>query len=174
MKATAARWIAGLGAVALACVMLTAPHTEVTEASWVDAEHASASFESLTVPAPVGVTCTATGTLGVLPVMTLDWQLPAGYTLSDIEVAEFNADGLLMGLIDFLLSVDNTESLGDGNYRTTLRLGLLGGLIGGGKTIAFRVIGPGTWRSDWLVARGTWSPLGLTNTCVIGTAPSGD
>ncbi|WP_125098547.1 hypothetical protein [Leucobacter chromiireducens] len=145
----------------------------LTEASWADTEAAAASFVALTVPTPQPLTVKCAfnpGLLGAAPKITVDWRVPAGTTGYTMASAEYGylAQGGLTPLTAALLgsvTVSGTTSAA----KTEFNLGLLGGLLGGGASVAVRLTGPGGWKSAWLVATGTSGLAGTNADCTWST-----
>lgn len=157
-----------LGAVALM-------PSEESAAAWVDAEAGRASFAATTVPTPEPRTAKCgfdPGLLGATPKLTLEWRVPAGATGYTMASAEYGhlANGGLTPLTSALLgsvTVTGTPSAA----KVEFNLGLLGGLLGGGATVAVRLTGAGGWKSAWLVATGTSGIAGLNADCKWSTLP---
>lgn len=162
-------------ALPLALLLGLAPGADETEAAWADAEAAQGSFTALKVPTPVSTAACVTtpGPLGLSPTVTVNWRAPAtatGYTLAQAEFG-YSTGGLLLPLTAALLG--NVSTTGTpAAYSTVASGGLLGGLLGGTSTVAVRFIGPGGWRSSWLVATATMGLAGLNPTCTLSEAPS--
>lgn len=147
--------------------LLIAPPPGETEASWVDPEASAASFETITVPAPTYLGCRASGLLGLLSTLRIDWQAPANADQLVLEVGRMDG-GLLVPLTQALLGdyvATEPISGNPGAYRTTVSVGaLLGTALGGSTVIGLRYAGPNgenDWKSDWLRVNGTWHLLGL-------------
>ena len=167
------RWAAVLVALAVVAVVL-APAPRETEAAWVDVEAAAATFTATKVPAPESTAqCVTTpGLLGLTPSVAVYWRAPAsatGYTLANAEFG-YSTGGLLLPLTSALLG--NVSTSGTTTYTTTASGGLLGGLLGGTSTVAIRFVGPGGWRSEWLVATASMGLAGINPDCKVSFVPS--
>lgn len=168
------RFSAGVAGAAI-LAMLAVP-TSLTDASWSDPEVAVASFSAMTVATPQALTpkCQFNpGLLGATPKITVEWRVPAGATGYTMASAEYGylAQGGLTPLTSALLgsvTVSGTTSAA----KTEFNLGLLGGLLGGGASVAVRLTWPGGWVSPWLVATGTSGLLGANADCTWSTVPS--
>lgn len=162
-------------ALPLALLLGLAPGANETDAAWADAEAARGVFTALKVPTPVSTAACVTtpGLLGLSPTVTVNWRAPAtatGYTLAQAEFG-YSTGGLLLPLTAALLG--NVSTTGTpAAYSTVASGGLLGGLLGGTSTVAVRFIGPGGWRSSWLVATATMGLAGANPTCTLSEAPS--
>lgn len=167
------RWAAVLVALALVALLL-APAPRETDASWIDAEAVQTTFTAMKVPAPESrAQCVTTpGLLGLTPSVAVYWRAPAsatGYTLANAEFG-YSTGGLLLPLTSALLG--NVTTSGTTAYTTTASGGLLGGLLGGTSTVAIRFVGPGGWRSEWLVATASMGLAGINPDCKVSFAPS--
>lgn len=171
-RATAAR-ISALCAALGVVAALFAPMPIQTEAAWTDAETARASFGTYRVPMPVYTSCSATGLLGLDSVLTVNWRAPANAAGLTVEYGQSDSSGLLLPITDALLGdVTTTAVSGDpGAYKTVVRVGLLGGVTGGSKSIGIRYSLPNAandWKSQWMTVSGTWYLLGLgTPKCAL-------
>lgn len=167
--------VAIVAAAALALVI--APHPTETEASWVDSEVGNATFNAITVPTPqsTGACVAAGGLLGVAPTVTVPWKVPDGLTGYTVLNAEFGqmTGGLLLPLTSVLLGNMTTTGTPTA-YTTVASGGLLGTLLGGTAVISIRFIGPGGWKSPWLVASASMALAGLNPKCELSVAPSVD
>jgi hypothetical protein len=168
-------------ACALALAILlglgTIPHPQPTDATFTDTEAASASLSAGTVQPPVRIGtpgCTAGGVLGILPTVTITWQVPAqsGYTVDNVEFGQLNTQGLLVPIVDLELLNSVTTTGTPTSYSTRIGGLMLQNLLGGQKVIGMRIHGPGAWTSSWLVATATWGALGIGNTCTMSIVPS--
>lgn len=166
----AAAALAAVGVVAA----LVLPAPEQTEAAWSDPEYASGTFTAMTVPAPIYTSCSASGLLGLTAVLTITWRAPAGSSGLTLEYGQSDSSGLLIPIISSLLgNVETNPVAGDpGAYRTVVNIGLLGGLLGGKKSIGLRYSlpnGANPWTSQYMKVTGTWYALGLGSpTCALG------
>lgn len=166
-----------LGISVLALVGMVPP-VPSTEAAWTDAERATATGTSINVPEPISSGspgCVASsGLLGANPQVSISWRAPAtatGYDLTKAEFGQIVNQGLLEPILSNLLG--NVKTTGNAAaYVTVIDGGLLTGLLGASKTFGIRFIGPGGWRSDWLVANATMGLLGANPQCSMSTAPS--
>lgn len=144
-----------------------------TEATWADSESGNAAFGTYQVPAPVYTSCEATGLLGLNSTLTIHWRQPPGVAGLALEYGQSDSSGLLIPLTDALLgNVTTTAVSGDpGAYTTVVRVGLLGGLVGGSKSMGLRYSLPNAgndWKSSWMTVSGTWYLLGLgTPKCAL-------
>lgn len=171
------RMLAAVAAMAVLLGLGAAPAIDQTEAAWVDQERGNATFTAVNIPEPVSLApgcVTSSGLLGADPVVTITWRVPAsaaGYTVSNAQFARF--DGGLLGalLTPALGSLETTGS--PTSYVTVVKGGLLTGLLGDAKSFAIRLVGPGGWTSDWIVANSSMGLLGANPKCNMTTAPSG-
>lgn len=173
------RLLAGIVGVSLLAGAGAAPSVQMTDAAFTDSEHVSSStFTALNVPEPISSTtpgCVASsGLLGANPQVTVNWRVPAGvagYTKDNAEYGQISNQGLLEPILSNLLG--NVSTTGTpAAYVTVINGGLLTGLLGATKTFGIRFIGPGGWRSDWLVATASIGLLGANPQCTMSTAPS--
>ncbi|MGW9157921.1 MULTISPECIES: hypothetical protein [unclassified Microbacterium] len=154
------------------------PTVPSTEAAWTDAERATATGTSINIPEPIASGspgCVASsGLLGANPRVTISWRAPAaatGYDLTKAEFGQIANQGLLEPILSNLLG--NVQTSGNAAaYVTVIDGGLLTGLLGATKTFGIRFIGPGGWRSDWLVANASMGLLGANPQCAMATARS--
>lgn len=166
-----------LGISVLALVGLV-PAVPSTEAEWTDPERAGATGTSINIPEPISSVTpgcvTNSGLLGVNPQVTISWRAPAtatGYDLTKAEFGQIVNQGLLEPILSNLLG--NVKTTGNAAaYVTIIDGGLLTGLLGASKTFGIRFVGPGGWKSDWLVANATMGALGVNPQCSMSTAPS--
>ncbi|NLB47161.1 MAG: hypothetical protein GX814_05405 [Microbacteriaceae bacterium] len=82
--------------VSLALIaLLIAPPLGETEANWVDPEASGASFETITVPSPTYLGCQASGLLGLVSTLSIDWHAPTNAGQLVFEVGRMDG-GLLV------------------------------------------------------------------------------
>lgn len=154
-----------LGALAVIVAAVVAPPAD-TLASWTRHTYAQGSFSAITVPPPVlGATCTlAPGTAGLNPVITITWSLPAGYAFGDVRYGYYNVSGLEVVTGALLGSVTTT---GGPTYTTKFGSGLLGGLLGGSKTVGLLIVHSSGWTSRWVTVTASMGALGANPTCTL-------
>lgn len=163
------RHLAALAAAAGALLLLAVASTPVeqTEAAWVDRENVRVNLSTLTVPPPVlGPVCTTNpGLLGATPSITVDWTLPAGYTLASARYAA----GLTLGAMQPQPTTGyTTTTTSPGNYRTVFSGGLLAGLLGGQASVGISVAhSTSAWTSKWASATGGSAILGINPYCAV-------
>jgi len=159
------RALVGIGVLAVAAALLVSP-PRPTLASWADTENATGAFGALTVPPPVlGATCTlAPGALGLNPVITITWSLPAGYALGDVRYGYYNVTGLEVVTGALLSSITTT---GGPTYTTKFGSGLLAGLLGGSKSVGMLIVHSSGWTSKWATVTATMGLAGANPTCTV-------
>lgn len=159
------RALVGLAVLAVAAALIVSPPRS-TLASWGDAESATGSFDALTVPPPaLGPTCTlAPGALGLNPVVTITWTLPAGYAFGDVRYGYYNVTGLEVVTGGLLGSVTTT---GGPTYTTKFGSGLLSGLLGGSKSVGMLIVHPSGWMSKWATVTASMGLAGSNPTCTV-------
>lgn len=159
------RALVGLAVLAVATALIVSPPRQ-TLASWVDGEQSYGAFGALTVPPPAfGATCTlAPGTAGLNPVVTITWTLPAGYAFGDVRYGYYNVTGLEVVTGGLLGSVTTT---GGPTYTTKFGSGLLGGLLGGTKSVGMIIVHPSGWTSKWATVTASMGALGSNPTCTV-------
>jgi hypothetical protein len=166
--------VATLGIVASGSVQPTA-----TEASWTSADQTKAAFVAITVPPPVitadGCTASATGggTLGLGPLVTVTWQLPASptgvaYTVSNVAFG-LGAGGL-GSLVPLTASSVSTSGPSGGVYTTKYSGSVLSGLLSATFTVALWVVDPSGWKSHQVGYTASIGLLGLGTSCVLQAA----
>lgn len=177
MKMRTRRLLGGVVGLAVLLGVASTPAAQQTDAAFTDDESAAATFTALTVPAPVesrSPGCVASGgTLGLNPSVTIYWRIPAGvtgYSVADAQYVEATG-GLLGQLLDPLLGGISTTGTASA-YVTVISGGLLSGLLGGEKSFAIRLKGPGGWTSSWLVADAKIGLAGANPRCTIGVLPA--
>jgi hypothetical protein len=171
------RSLSAIAAVSVLAAIGAASTVEPTEAAWGRTEHATAVLTAYDVPEPIPSTtpgCTADGTLNVSPTVTIRWRVPEGvmgYSVADAEFGQVLNQGLLEPILSN--AMQNVTTTGTPSaYVTTISGTLLANVLGGRKTLGIRFLGPGGWRSDWLVATAQFGALGIGNSCTMSTAPS--
>lgn len=159
------RAVVGLAVLAVAAALIVSP-PRPTLASWVDAEYSNGSFSALTVLPPIlGATCTlAPGVAGLNPVITITWSLPAGYAFGDARYGYYNVSGLEVVTGGLLGSVTTT---GTGPYTTKFGSGLLGGLLGGSKSVGMLIVHSSGWVSKWATVTASMGLAGSNPTCTV-------
>lgn len=158
--------VAAAAVIALAAFVVSPPRE--TLASWTDTAYGTGGFTAYTVPRPVfGATCTLVpGFLGTNPVITVTWTMPAGYTLTNVSYGYVATAGLEVITGGLLSNV--VTSGGPTAYSTNFNSGLLGGLLGGSKTVGIRINQTGTgWYSAWSSATASMGLAGINPTCVV-------
>lgn len=159
------RALVGLAVLAAAAALIVSP-PRPTLASWVDTEYSTGSFGTLTVPPPIlGPTCTLSpGVAGLNPVITVTWSLPAGYAYADVRYGYYNVGGLEVVTGGLLGSVTTT---GTGPYTTKYGSGLLGGLLGGTKSVGMLMVHSSGWMSKWATVTASMGLAGINPTCTV-------
>lgn len=159
------RALIGIAVLAVAAALLASP-PRPTLASWTDAESSTGAFAALTVPPPVlGATCTlAPGTLGLNPVITVTWSLPAGYAYGDVQFGNSGVTGLEVVTGSLLSSITTT---GGPTYTTKFGSGLLGGLLGGTKSVGMLIAHSSGWTSKWATVTASMGVAGSSPTCTV-------
>ncbi|MBV1777833.1 hypothetical protein KRR55_01755 [Paeniglutamicibacter sp. ABSL32-1] len=163
-----------LGAAAAMCagllVALVPP--AATTAAWTDAEHSSAGFAALVVPAPVIDSCTAESVLvnlSLRPRVILTWHYPSvGYTRAG---AQYWSGTSVANLAQ--VSEGNglsTTGADPGPYTSTFQGGLLAGLLGGTAHVGISAGHASGWSSKISTARATFPLLVGSGSCVITNA----
>jgi hypothetical protein len=171
------RLIAGVVGMAMLIGVGVVPSISSTEAAWARSEHVASAFTAYDVPEPISSTtpgCTASGLLNLSPSVTIRWRVPpgvAGYSIANTEFGHIQNQGLIEPILSNLLQNVTTTGTAEG-YVTTIGGTLLANLLGGKKTLGIRFVGPGGWKSDWLVAVAEFGALGIGNRCSMTTAPS--
>ncbi|CAN5237648.1 hypothetical protein BH11ACT5_BH11ACT5_27680 [soil metagenome] len=159
------RALVGIAVLAVAAALFVSP-PRPTLASWADTENSTGAFAALTVPPPVlSPTCTLTpGVAGLNPVITIIWSLPAGYAFGDVRYGYYNVTGLEVVTGGLLSSVTTT---GTGPYTTKFGSGLLGGLLGGSKSVGLLMVHSSGWMSKWATITATMGLAGANPTCTV-------
>ena len=159
------RALVGIAVLAVAAALLVSP-PRPTLASWADTESSRGAFAALTVPPPVlGATCAlAPGTLGLNPVITITWSLPAGYVLGDVQYGSSDITGLEVVTGSLLSSITTT---GGPVYTSKFGSGLLGGLLGGTKSVGMLIVHSSGWTSKWATVTASMSVAGANPTCTV-------
>jgi hypothetical protein len=159
------RALVGIAVLAVAAALLVSP-PRPTLASWADTENSTGAFAALTVPPPIlGATCTlAPGVAGLNPVITITWSPPAGYALGDVRYGNNTVTGLEVVTGGLLSSVTTT---GTGPYTTKFGSGLLGGLLGGTKSLGMLMMHSSGWTSKWATVTASMGLAGSNPTCTV-------
>ncbi len=129
--------------VALAAGLVVGLGASASLAAWTDQEQATASFTADVIPAPtLTQTCEfRPGVLGLGARVRIHWALPAGYTLSDVEVhASTSGLGSVLAPLTSFSVIGNTQEQADGTYRTEVPANLLGGLLGLGSELEVAIV----------------------------------
>lgn len=166
LRRTTRQRVAAAIAVVAALLVFTQPAPAQTEAVWADTEFGSGSFTALTVPSVTTSACTVNpGLAGVLGSFTVTFQLPAGYTISNIGYAVAN-NAAMTGATTVTPTVAGPSG---SNYTATFGTGLLG-LLGADAYLGIRVNQPSTspaWTSPYKVAHGVVALLALNSSCTL-------
>ncbi|WP_411731216.1 hypothetical protein [Paeniglutamicibacter sp.] len=143
-----------------------------TTATWTDAEHSSAGFSALEVPAPVIDSCTAQSVLvnlSLRPRVTLTWHYPStGYTRANAQYWSGTSVANLAPVSDG--NGVSTTGLDPGPYTSTFQGGLLAGLLGGSADVGLSAGHASGWSSKTSTVRATFPLLVGSGTCVITNA----
>lgn len=172
MSARAGR-TAAVGFAVTAVLLVGLPTSAVTEASFADAEHATATLTAFVVPAPVIDTCVASSllvSLSLTPRIRITWHYPVtGFTGSDARYY-FSSSGIL-GLASVSLGNGvTTTGPSSGTYTSTFQGSLLGGLLGGTADVGVAAVHSSGWVSLVSSAHGTFPLLIGTGTCTISNS----
>lgn len=161
---------ASLAVCAVFLVASVPPAT--TTAAWTDAEHSTAGFSALVVPAPVIDSCTAQSVLvnlSLRPRVILTWHYPSsGYTRAN---AQYWSGTSVANLVP--VSEGNgvsTTGPDPGPYTSTFQGGLLSGLLGGSADVGVSAGHASGWSSKTSTVRATFPLLVGSGTCVITNA----
>lgn len=164
------------GAVAVLTALCGPMRPASTAAEWTGSQAAQSQVTAIDIPEPITSQtpgCTTSSVLGANPTVTIYWRIPAGadgYTKDNAEYGQIVNQGLLEPILSDLLGSVNTTGTSSA-YVTVINGGLLSGLLGATKTFGIRLIGPGGWTSDWLVATASLGLLGANPKCTISTSP---
>ncbi len=160
---------AGIAAAGLTAALVLP--VRVTEAAWTRTEVPQGAVAAVTMVKPAAQPpCTLSpGTLGLDPVITVKWKMPAGVTLPPDTVVEYgySPTGGLEVITGGLLSSVSTSAPVAGVYTTTFNSGLLAGLLGGSKSVGIRFKGPNSWYSPWTQADASMGLAGANPQCVL-------
>lgn len=158
------RRFTALAVAAVTACCLFADRVQVTEATWQETRTAAATFAADVVPPPVIVSCQATpALLGLDPTVVLVIQTPSGGPYSLHFFA--GVGGLLPSLLTpFLGSATTVPGPQANQTTTTLRSGVLTGLLGGTITVGV-AHGLNGWQSVRVGRTATFAGLGLGATC---------
>ena len=150
--------IALLGLAAAALVM-----PQQTVAGWTETVTTDGSVNALTVPRPTITSCTVNG--GFFPTVRLTWSPPSGYTRTDAVFGTVQDVGGVPTIVQLASGVTTTTTL---PYNSTFANSVLTGLLGGSRTVAFRLRYQSTnWYSEWRTATASVSFLGFSQGCTI-------
>lgn len=148
--------------VVLLAGMLLPTSFEETEAGWVDTTEVEATVAAATIPAPLFPQACEykAGLLGRR--IEVYWTLPEGYDLADVQFS-INKSGL-GSVLDPITGFKNisTEYHGQGNYTTTIGVGLLS--LGATMDFALAVEDSSGWTSKAIGGKITTGLL-LGGTC---------
>lgn len=161
-RPTVARRIVAVLALAGLALVGFAPLAP-TSAGWSTPVKATGGLSALTVPKATISTCSVSGGL-LFPTITIGWNAPTGYTKAN---AEFGTDqaGSIVALAAGSVTTNGTTN----PYSTAFTGALVSGLINGTRTVAVRIVQPGsTWSSAWATGAGSMNFLGFGLGCVIG------
>ncbi|MCV9996613.1 hypothetical protein OIU93_20400 [Paeniglutamicibacter sp. ZC-3] len=152
--------------VMCAGLLLSSVSPAATTAAWKNAEHSSADFSALVVPAPIIDSCTAEiGIAGVnlKPRITLIWHYPSTeYALNDAQYwyGDVPAIGSLPVLGPLLYGEEvSTTGTDPGPYTSTFEGGLLTDLLGGTTDVGVSATHESGWSSKVSTARATFPLL---------------
>lgn len=162
--------------VAGAGLLISLVPPTMTAARWTDAEHSSASFKAMTVPAPIIDTCTAESILVsgnlLTPSVTVTWHYPAtGYSLDNTK---FWAGPTLANIQDVSRDgVVSTTGPVAGRYTSTFQGPILGGLLGGSAEIGISTEHTSSWSSEKSTAHITFPLVVGKRSCPFVNAMGG-
>lgn len=163
---TVGQRVAASIAVVAALVVFAQPAPAQTEAVWADAEFGAGAFTALTVPPVTTTACGVNpGLAGILGSFTVTFQLPAGYTISNVTYAVAN-NAAMTGATTVSPTVAGPSG---SNYTATFGTGLLG-LLGSNVYLGILVNQPSTspaWSSPYKVAHGVVSALAVNSSCTL-------
>lgn len=154
-----------LAAVAAAALLSAMFSFGPTDASWQDRELTTGTFQAKTIP-PVAIAGTAPycswTTLVVTTSISLQWAVPAGYSLADVQFTAQNGTSSQ-------LVTGQTSTLSNGVYTTTIPVSILnavGNLLGGTVIIHVTVLdAPTGWSSRPTDYSYGMSLAGIVTTC---------
>lgn len=148
--------------VGLGVAALVLPHQTV--AGWSESVTTNGSVNALTVPRPTISTCNLQG--GLSPSISIVWSPPAGYNRTNATFGTLeNVSGTLTMVPLSAGAVTTTTTI---PYTSTYSTGFLSGLLGGSKTVGFRLTHPGTtWSGAWRTVTASVTILGIPLGCTI-------
>ncbi|MDQ0032152.1 hypothetical protein [Arthrobacter bambusae] len=162
-----------LAVAVVASALLVVPDgTGTTDASWTASEFGSGTLKAFKVPAPVMISpCTlSTGFAGADPVITVNWQFPAGTGyVAPANVNYYVASG---GLLSNLTPVTVGSSLAttgpvNGIYTTQFKSGILSGLLGGSYGVYLQTKDGSGWVSTLATANASMGLAGINPVCTV-------
>ncbi|MHC6223085.1 hypothetical protein [Arthrobacter sp. MMS24-S77] len=162
-----------IAAAGVAVALLAVPAgTSATDASWTSSEFGTGALTAATIPPPVMISpCTlSTGLAGANPVITVNWQFPAGTGYGvPANVNYFVASG---GLLSNLTPVAPGSSLAttgpvNGVYTTQFKSGILSGLLGGTYGVYLQAKDGSGWVSTLATANASMGLGGSNPVCTV-------
>jgi len=147
-----------------------------TDASWADAEGATATVSARTIPPATIASCQFQGT-SVIPLVTtpyfeLTWTFPpgSGYTATSNLIVKRSATAGLGGVLEPITGGSGLRTTGpvNGVYTTQIDAGLLGNLLGGSFNLAIvakQSFPAVTWEAAPATVTAQANLAGLTGSC---------
>lgn len=146
----------------LAVAALVTP--QQTVAGWTESVTPNGSVNALTVPKPTISSCNLTG--GLNPTIRLVWTPPAGYNRTNATFATLESVSGVPTMVNLSAAAVTTSVTLP--YNSTYSTGFLSGLLGGSKTVGFRLTHPGTtWSGAWSTVTASVTILGIPLGCTI-------
>lgn len=162
-----------LTAAGFAAALLVVPAgTGTTAANWSVSEYGSGTLKALTVPRPVMIApCTLSpGVAGTNPVITVNWQFPAGTAYSaPANVNYYVARGGLLANLTPVALGSNLSTTGPvgGVYTTQFKSGILVGLLGGSYGVYLQTKDGSGWVSTLAAANASMELAGTNPVCTV-------
>lgn len=162
-----------LTAAGFAAALLVVPAgTGTTVANWSVSEYGSGTLKALTVPPPVMIApCTLSpGVAGTNPVITVNWQFPAGTAYSaPANVNYYVASGGLLANLTPVALGSNLSTTGPvgGVYTTQFKSGILVGLLGGSYGVYLQTKDGSGWVSTLAAANASMELAGTNPVCTV-------
>lgn len=162
-----------LAVAGVAAALLVVPAgTGTTDASWSASDFGAGTLNALRVPPPVMIgPCTLSpGLAGANPVITVNWQFPAGTGyVAPANVNYYVASG---GLLSNLTPVTPGSSLAttgpaNGVYTTQFKSGILSGLLGGTYSVYLQTKDGSGWVSTLATANASMGLAGSNPVCTL-------